>query len=77
MSAEEWGNRFAPIDASGRPILLAELPLMIALRSERACHDRFQIKSAFGDEHEIEVSAFPLIGRGGKQGAIAIFWPAE
>jgi PAS domain-containing protein len=33
-----------------------------------------RIVSATGQAREIEASAFPIVGRGGQTGAIAIFW---
>ena len=78
MRAEEWGSAFGPFDASGAPVPFEELPLTIALREGRPAHHRFRIHSTQGDEHDIEVSALPLVStEGGFRGALAIFWPID
>ena len=76
MPAEVWGSEFGPFDDDGNPVPFEALPLTIALRDGRPAHHRFRIQSATGDEHEIEVSALPLVSTdGGFRGALAIFWP--
>jgi PAS domain-containing protein len=74
MGPEEWGGRFAPTALDGRPLPLQELPLTIALNESRPAHSPMRIRSARGELHEIEVTAFPVVGRSGPRGAIAIFW---
>jgi PAS domain-containing protein len=74
MGPEEWGGRFAPTALDGRPLPLEELPLAVALAQSRPAHCPMRIRSALGDVREIEVTAFPIVGRGGPRGAIAIFW---
>ncbi|HEX3510992.1 MAG TPA: PAS domain-containing protein [Solirubrobacteraceae bacterium] len=73
MAADEWGARFSPIGEDGQPVPVAELPLTIAL-SGRPAYAPMRIRSGRGEHREIEVSAFPLTGRGGQTGALAIFW---
>jgi PAS domain-containing protein len=75
MSPEDWRQAFGPVDADGRPIDFEELPLTRALREGCPAHDRFRLRSADGAEHDIEISAIPLVGFAGFQGALAIFWP--
>ena len=77
MPPEEWGSAFGPFDKDGEPIPFEQLPLTIALRQGRAVHTQFRIRSLKGAEHEIEVSAFPILTTGGARGALAIFWPAK
>jgi PAS domain-containing protein len=74
MGPDEWGGRFAPTAIDGRPLLLHELPLAIALEQSRPAHSAMRIRSGQGEMHEIEVSAFPIVGRSGTRAAIAIFW---
>ena len=69
-------NEAGPFTSNAQPIPLEELPLTIALREGRPAHSAFRIRSAAGDEHDIEVSAFP-IAAAETSGAIAIFWPAD
>jgi PAS domain-containing protein len=74
MGPEEWGGRFEPTDLDGRALALDELPLSIALSEARPAHRPMRIRSARADRHDIEVTAFPVVGRSGQEGAIAIFW---
>jgi PAS domain-containing protein len=74
MDAEEWGGRFDPVGVDGEPLALEELPLSIALEQARPAHRPMQIRSADGEERQIEVTAFPVVGRAGPRGALAIFW---
>lgn len=73
MAPEEWGGRFSPTRPDGEPLSVAELPLAIALAG-RPAHAPMRIRSASGALCDIEVSAFPLAGRAGQTGALAIFW---
>jgi PAS domain-containing protein len=77
MGADEWGTTFGPFDEQGGPIPFDELPLTIALRQGRPAHSQFRIRSLDGKNHDIEVSAMPILASGGTRGAIAIFWPAH
>jgi PAS domain-containing protein len=74
MPAEEWGARFEPTGPDGRPISVADLPLGIALLEGRPAHAPLRITSAAGRAEDIQATAFPVIGRGGQSGALAIFW---
>jgi PAS domain-containing protein len=74
MPAEEWGSRFTPTSPDGRPVPVAKLPLAIAVLEGRPAHAPLRITSAAGRAERIEVTAFPVIGRGGQSGALAIFW---
>ena len=76
MPADEWGARFDPKGPDGRPVPVEDLPLGIALLKGRPAHAPLRITSAAGREQEIQATAFPVIGRGGQTGAIAIFWKA-
>ena len=76
MGPEEWGTRFGPMDEAGRPIPVDDLPLSRAMEG-RPAHARFRIRSADGGEHDLEVSAFPILGTGGQRGSLAAFWPVE
>jgi len=76
MGPDEWGTRFGPFTAEGRQIPVDDLPLTIALRRGRSAHSRLFIRSEKGEDHEIEVTAFPVTTGDVQRGAIAIFWPA-
>jgi PAS domain S-box-containing protein len=77
MALPEWGTRFTPIGDDGREIALEDLPLAVALRELRPVHVRFTVRSLRGDERQIEVSAFPIVGNMGVRGAMAIFWDTD
>jgi PAS domain-containing protein len=74
MNSHEWGTRFAPTTLEGQPLDAEQLPLSMALSDSRPVHSPMRIRSAHGDAHEIEVTAFPVMGRDGQRGAIAFFW---
>jgi PAS domain-containing protein len=77
MSASEWSTAFVPTDEEGHLIPQEDLPLGIALRDRRPAHKRFSMRGLDGTRHEIEASAFPLIGQAGRLvGAVAFFWKA-
>jgi PAS domain-containing protein len=76
MPAGEWGSRFEPTGPDGAPVPVEELPLGIALLKGWPAHAPMRITSATGVAEEIQVTAFPVIGRGGPSGALAIFWRA-
>jgi PAS domain-containing protein len=74
MPAEDWGARFEPTGPDGEPIPVEKLPLGIALLEGRPAHAPLRITSAAGQAEQIQATAFPVIGRGGQTGALAIFW---
>ena len=74
IPAAEWNERFKPTAADGTPVPVEELPLGVALREGHPAHGPLRIKSAAGHTEEIEATAFPVIGRAGLSGALAIFW---
>jgi PAS domain-containing protein len=76
MGPEEWSAAFGPFDRDGQPMNFEDIPLTLALRHGRPAHDRFELQSVRGENHEVEVSALPLVSSGGGfRGALAIFWP--
>lgn len=74
MAADEWGGRFRPTAVDGRPLTLEELPLAIAMNEARPAHSLMRIVSAVGKKQDIEVTAFPIVGRTGQSASLAIFW---
>jgi PAS domain-containing protein len=77
MRPEEWSTAFGPVNPVGEPVDLERLPLTMALRRGRPAHHRLRIRSLDDSEHEIEVSAIPIVTNEGTRGAIAIFWPVD
>jgi PAS domain-containing protein len=75
MTLMEWAQIFQPTSEDGSPLPPEALPLVIAIRQQRAAHLVFQICGLDGVLRKIEVTAFPLEGQGGRcLGAVAIFW---
>jgi PAS domain-containing protein len=77
MPVAEWGERFGPFDEEGRRIPFDEHPLTVAVRSGRAGHYVQRFRSPDGDDFEVAVSAIPLVGTAGFEGALVFFWPAR
>jgi PAS domain-containing protein len=77
MPAEDWTARFGPLGTDGQPIPYENLPLTVALRKNCPSHATMTIRSLDGAERHIEASAMPIVGTGGFQGALVIFWPTE
>ncbi len=78
MPVEEWSRIFQPTTADRSPLPSEALPLVIALQQRRAAHLAFQIRGLDGVSRQLEVTAFPLDGQGGRHlGAVAIFWEAS
>ncbi len=76
MSVAEWGEKFGPFDEEGRRIPFDEHPLTLAVRNGRAGHYAQRFRSADGGDFEVAVSAIPLVGATGFEGALVFFWPA-
>ena len=77
MTASEWGESFGPFDEEGKQIPLEELPTTKALRRGRPAIDYSRIRSAKGKEHEVAVSALPIVADTGQAGAMVFFWPRD
>src|SRR6478752_3721929 len=76
VGPQEWGSLFGPFDESGEPIPYDDLPLVKAVRAGRPAHAELSVRSTDGTQHDVEVSAFPILTPAGSQGSIAIFWPS-
>ena len=75
ISRAEWVAVFTPVSEHGATIPLDSLPLAIALRERRASHLAFRFRSLGGQVRQIEETAFPLEGQGGRfVGAVAMIW---
>ncbi len=76
LSLAEWSESLAPTDLSGAPLPPGERPLMVALAQHRPTSGRLTLRNLAGEVHAVEVTAFPLVGQGGRElGAVAMFWP--
>ena len=76
LPSEEWSDTFGPFDEEGQRIPFDEHPLTLAVRSGRAGHFQQRFRTADGGAFEVAVSALPLVGSTGFEGALVFFWPA-
>jgi PAS domain-containing protein len=72
-----WTPLFQPTAEDGSALPPDALPLVIAVREQRAAHRAMWIRGLDGVARRLEVTAFPLVGQGGRRlGGVAIFWEA-
>ena len=75
LALEERQRIFSFRDADDQPLPDEQAPLVVALRESRPVHRRVFMHGLDGADHEIEVTAFPLLGGGGHLiGGVAMFW---
>jgi PAS domain-containing protein len=75
MTAEEWSSAFGPLNSEGRPVEIDNLAITDALRQGRPAHTELRIRTASGNETQIEASAVPIIAsEHGSSGAMILFW---
>ena len=78
MLEDEWVNALILTDEHGIPIAPGAHPLLIALHERRPAHRTIWGQGPDGVRRHVEVTAFPLIGQGGRAlGAVAIFWEVK
>jgi PAS domain-containing protein len=77
IAAAEWAEAFGPFDSEGGRIPFEEHPLTQAVRDGRAGHYVQRFRTADGNDLEVAVSAIPLVGNTGFEGALVFFWPAR
>jgi PAS domain-containing protein len=72
---EEWYGLFEMLGDDGSPLPLEARPLVIALQQQQAAHRAFMVRLRDGRRIQVEATAFPLEGQGGRHlGAVAMFW---
>ena len=75
LRPHEWTRIFRVERLDGTPVLLDEIPFGIAHRKRCPAHDTLAFTTQDGTRHEIEVTAFPLLGREEDYfGVVSIFW---
>jgi PAS domain-containing protein len=77
MESGTWGTKFRPREPGGRELPVGDLPLAIAVQSGQPAFARMRITGADGADHDIEVSALPILAGGSQEGAVAMFWPVH
>jgi PAS domain-containing protein len=69
---------FAFRDQHGDPLPEDQPPLIVALRERRPVHRLVWLRAFDGEDREVEVTAFPLLGGGGHLiGGVAMFWARD
>jgi PAS domain S-box-containing protein len=75
MTRADLAKAFKPVDRTGAPVPLQELPLATAFRTGLPSRSGFWIETADGRRPYIEVVGIPLFARiGDLVGGLAIFW---
>ena len=75
MPVEELATIFKTTAMDGSPIAADAIPIIVALRERRAAHLALRIQGLDNVWRDIEATAFPLEGQGGRHlGAVAFFW---
>ena len=75
LAPHEWTRIFVVERLDGAPVRLDEMPVGIAHQERCPAHDTLAFTTQDGVRHEIEVTAFPLLGRDDDYfGVVAIFW---
>ena len=77
VGRNDWDGVFGPRDADGKALAYDELPVVRALRTTRPTHGSFGVRGFDGRVHDVESTAFPLVGAHGTEGALSIFWPVD
>jgi len=78
MPPAEILQTFSITDAEGEPIGFEDLPLVIALTTHKPAHRHIRARSADGDPLDLQVTALPVEGEGGRHlGAMVAFWEAS
>lgn len=75
MRTEEGSRLFQIRDERGNDLPPEQVPLTAAMRELRPVHRRARIRGLDGQERDIEITAYPLVGaRGHLIGGVAMFW---
>lgn len=75
----QWIRAFPLFEVeSGKPLAVDRIPVVQALNERDPVHGSLLYERPGGERVPVIVTAFPLVGQGGKVlGAAAIFWPAS
>jgi hypothetical protein len=78
MPAAAWSTAFTPVDEQGQPIPPEEVPLMIALTTQRPASKRFYIHGLNGVRRHLEIVSIPIVGLQGEfLGAASVYWEIQ
>lgn len=78
IQAEQLADLFATTTPDGTPMENDDLPVVVALTKQVPDHRPVRIRGLDGSWRQLEVTAFPLIAKGGLfLGAVAFFWESS
>jgi PAS domain-containing protein len=78
INAAELAELFTTTNTDGSPMNNRDLPVVVALLDGVPAHGRIRIRTLDHAWREIEVTALPINGQGGRHlGAMAMFWEPE
>jgi len=78
INAADMDEMFVTSDRDGNRLSKEELPIVQAFANHVPAHRSIRFRGLDGTWRDIDVTALPLIGQGGRHvGALAVFWPAE
>ncbi len=78
MPASQLADLFETTRLDGSPMPVADLPLLKSLTDWAPSHGPVRIRAFDRIWREIEVTAIPLVGQGGRKlGALALFWELD
>jgi PAS domain-containing protein len=75
LALEEWYRLLEIAEEDGSPLPREARPLMVALKKRRPAHRALRLRSFTGEWKQIQATALPLEGQGGRYlGAMAFVW---
>ena len=75
LAPDEWSRIFRVERLDGSDVRLDEMPVGIAHRDRCPAHDTIAFTTPHGERLEIEVTAFPLLGREEDYfGVVGVYW---
>ena len=78
LDPDQWSRLFVTEGLDGERLDFEALPAGVVQRERRPAHDTLALVTVDGDRHELEVTAFPLLGREDELvGIVAVFWELQ
>lgn len=78
IHADQLAEMFRATDLEGTPIPDKEMPAVIALTERSPAHEKIRFCGFDGVWHDVEISAIPVEGQGGRfLGVCATFWEIQ